>query len=364
MMYDNQKILTSVDRIIAMGLKISGELVKVALLSALEKVKETKENKVGLTNLKNLLKSKEELGVIKLNKENLPEFKKKAKALGVVFSSISIKDNNEVKIMYKTRQTNQVKECLSEILEQQQANKLDEIQEKAVYDSINKNMDFPSPDDGLYRHSINNIDNEKSIALSSLLLASNIKNEIAVTNINDDNTFNVNYIVSEKDKDRVTEILEANKDKSIEELANMLRPQIINPNAIGLDKYGVNADIKKYQDKWGKERETFSMSLGDKVVNHALEDKHYSTISDTLERLYFTKDQIEELKLEDPFIQERVKKEEYYEKVLNKSNKGKEPLDNLIKKAEKVKEDRKDQAIEKMLEATSKKLTKSKGVER
>lgn len=116
----------------------------------------------------------------------------------------------------------------------------------------------------------------------------------------------------------------------------MLRPQIINPSAIGLDKYGVNVDIKKYQDKWGKERETFSMSLGDKVVNHALEDKHYSTITDNLERLHFSQDQIEELKKEDPFVQDRVKKEEYYEKVLNKSNEGKEPLDNLINKAEKI----------------------------
>ena len=98
------------------------------------------------------------------------------------------------------------------------------------------------------------------------------------------------------------------------------------------------------------------MSLGDKVVNHALEDKHYSTIADNLERLHFSQDQIEELKKEDPFVQDRVKKEEYYEKVLNKSNEGKEPLDNLINKAEKIKQDRKDQAIEEMLEKVAKKV--------
>lgn len=367
MMYNNSQVVNQALMIgMNMGMKIGGEIAKAVLLTALEKVKETKENKTGLTSLKNLLKSKEELGVVKINKDNLPEFKKRAKKLGVIFASIGSKDSNEVKIMYKTRQTNQVKECLMEMLEHEQANKLDELQEKSVYDSIDKNMDFPSPDDKLYRHTVDNMTNEKSTMLSDLLKRNGINNDISIVGINEDDTFKLNFIADEKNKDKVMEILEVNKDKSIEELANMLRPQIINPNAIGLDKYGVNVDIKKYEDKWGKEKETFSMSLGDKVVNHALEDKHYSTITDTLERLYFSQNQIEELKKEDPFVQDRVKKEEYYEKVLNKSNEGKEPLDNLINKAEKIKEERKDEATEKMLESMFKKATKgkNKGAER
>ena len=367
-MYESSQISNQTihiaSKVLETGAKIGEELAKAVLLTALEKVKETKENKTGLTTLKNLLKSKEELGVIKINKDNLQEFKEKAKSLGVAFASIGSQDSNEVKIMYKTRQTNQVKECLMEMLEHEQANKLDEIQEKSVYDSIDKNMDFPSPDDRLYRHTVDNMTNEKSTMLSDLLKRNGINNDISIIGINEDDTFKINFITSEKNKDRVTEILEANKDKSIEELANMLRPQIINPSAIGLDKYGVNVDIKKYQDEWGKERETFSMSLGDKVVNHALEDKHYSTIADNLERLHFSQDQIEELKKEDPFVQDRVKKEEYYEKVLNKSNEGKEPLDKLIKKAEAVKEEKITQAIEEMLKAMNKKLSKCKGVER
>ena len=132
-MYESSQISNQTihiaSKVLETGAKIGGEIAKTVLLTALEKVKETKENKTGLTTLKNLLKSKEELGVIKINKDNLQEFKEKAKSLGVAFASIGSQDSNEVKIMYKTRQTNQVKECLMEMLEHEKANKLDEIQE-------------------------------------------------------------------------------------------------------------------------------------------------------------------------------------------------------------------------------------------
>ena len=143
MMYDNSQVYNQTMhiamKVLETGAKLGGEIAKTVLLTALEKVKETKENKTGLTILKNLLKSKEELGVIKINKDNLPEFKSKAKKLGVTFASISSENSNEVKIMYKTRQTNQVKECLMEMLEHEQANKLDEIQENSTMVNQSKN---------------------------------------------------------------------------------------------------------------------------------------------------------------------------------------------------------------------------------
>ena len=49
------------------------------------------------------------------------------------------------------------------------ANKLDDIQEKEAYDSINKHLDFPGVYDGYTRHKISNINNEKATALSELL---------------------------------------------------------------------------------------------------------------------------------------------------------------------------------------------------
>ena len=277
MMYDSSQVYNQTMhiamKVLETGAKLGGEIAKTVLLTALEKVKETKENKTGLTILKNLLKSKEELGVIKINKDNLPEFKSKAKKLGVTFASISSENSNEVKIMYKTRQTNQVKECLMEMLEHEQANKLDEIQENSTmvnqsknneeankldtiqenttYSELNNHLDFPGVNDGYYRQEIKNTTNEESNKLSEDLKAKGIENDIVVTRVNDDNTFNILLRINEKEKDKVKDIIN------------------------------------------GKE-----------------------------------------VKLE----------------------KGKEPLDNLINKAEKIKEERKNEAIEKMLEATINKI--------
>ena len=62
MMYNNSQVVNQALMIgMNMGMKIGGEIAKTVLLTALEKVKETKENKTGLTSLKNLLKSKDEV---------------------------------------------------------------------------------------------------------------------------------------------------------------------------------------------------------------------------------------------------------------------------------------------------------------
>ena len=250
-MYESSQISNQTihiaSKVLETGAKIGEELAKAVLLTALEKVKETKENKTGLTTLKNLLKSKEELGVIKINKGNLQEFKEKAKSLGVAFASIGSQDSNEVKIMYKTRQTNQVKECLMEMLEHEQANKLDEIQEnntmnyqnknnesanklddiqeKEAYDSINKHLDFPGVNDGYYRQEIKNTTNEESNKLSEDLKAKGIENDIVVTRVNDDNTFNIILRVNEKEKDKVKDIIngkEVKLEKGKEPLDNLI----------------------------------------------------------------------------------------------------------------------------------------------
>lgn len=354
-MYDDSTVL---NQFLLQGMKIGGELAKTALLAALEKIKENKQNRVGLISLEELLKSKDELGLIKISKEKMLEFEKSAKELGVVFASVRSKDSDEVKILYKCNQVNQVKECLAEMLEHEAGNNLDEMQEKAVYDAMDENLDFPGVNDGYYRHEVDNMTNEKSIMMSDLLIKNGINNDIVVTEVNEGDTFKINFRVDEKHKDKVMEILETNKNKTVEELSEMLMPTVVNLDEIGLNKYGVEVNIEKYQDKWGKEKETFSMNLGDKTVNHALDEKHYSTISDTLKKLHFSDEQINELKEEDPFVKERVGKEKYYEEQLNKSNKGKECLDDLVKKAsnkakEEVKKNGKSKNLKKTMEKES-----------
>lgn len=280
-MYESSQISNQTihiaSKVLETGAKIGGEIAKTVLLTALEKVKETKENKTGLTTLKNLLKSKEELGVIKINKDNLQEFKEKAKSLGIAFASIGSQDSNEVKIMYKTRQTNQVKECLMEMLEHEKANKLDEIQEnntmnyqnknnesanklddiqeKEAYDSINKHLDFPGVYDGYTRHKISNINNEKATALSELLKKQGVENDIIVLSVNNNNTFNVSFRFKEKDKQKAIGIIADNKYKSIGELNKLIgEPR----------KESLESQINK-AEKIGKEKAAEKSKIANKV---------------------------------------------------------------------------------------------------
>ena len=246
MMYDSNEILRSTvqlaDKVLSTGARLGGELAKAVLLTALEKVRETKENKVGITSLKNLLKSKEELGVIKINRNNLQAFKKQAKGLGITFASIS--NGNDVKIMYKVRQTNQVKECLEEMLEHEQANKLDAFQEKTVYDELNKHLDFRGINDGYYRHEIKEIDNEKSSELSNYFKSQGVENDIVVNSVNENNTFNILFRVKDKDREKLKELLKENKDLTIEEIKDKTK-------ASGNRKESLEVQINK-AEKIGK----------------------------------------------------------------------------------------------------------------
>ena len=277
MMYSNSQVANQALMVgMNMGMKIGGEIAKEVLLTALEKVKETKENKTGLTSLRDLLKSKEELGVVKINKDNLPEFKKRAKTLGVTFASIGSKDSNEVKIMYKARQTNQVKECLMEMLEHEQANKLDEIQENntmnyqnkniesanlldtiqenTTYAQLNEHIDFPSIRDGYYRHEIKNVSNEETTKISEGLKEKGIDNDIVVTSANENNTFNILLRVNEKDKDKVKDFIngkEIKVEKGKEPLDNLIKKA----EKIGKEKAEEKAKSKAIKKAIVKEME-------------------------------------------------------------------------------------------------------------
>lgn len=225
MMYDNRETVNPMLNIgmyaVNTGFKVGGEVAKAMLLVALEKVKETKENKVGLTSLKNLAKSKDELNILSIKKENLDYFKKQCKKVGIPFGAVK-GDGENVKILYKTKDVNLVKDILTDLLQQEKANKLDEFQEKTVYDSISNNMDFKAINDGFHREELKGTTNEKATAIGDILRANNIDNDIVVTGVNEDNTFNIHYKINEKDKDKALKIINTNKDKSIEEILNEL----------------------------------------------------------------------------------------------------------------------------------------------
>lgn len=202
------------------GFKLGGTLAKETLLIVLEKVKETKENKIGLTSVKKLLKSKDELSVVNLGKEHLDFFKREAKRLGVGFASVGDKEADSVKIIYKTKDVNIIKNIMQDILAKAKAESVkEEINDKGLFNLLNK-IDFKEHDEKAYRHEVSNIDKNKALAIKDLLLLKGINNDAVVKNVQDNGKLTLDYKVNEADKEKAIDIIDKNKDKTIEEISN------------------------------------------------------------------------------------------------------------------------------------------------
>lgn len=200
------------------GFKLGGGLAKEVLLATLEKIKENDANKIGLTSLKGLLKSKEELNVVNLSKEHLDFFKRESKKLGIGFSSVTSKDNDMAKIIYKTKDVNLVKNLMAEILEKTKTEKdANNLTEDKLFGILDK-IDFKGNDENIHRYLIPSIEREKASAIKDLLLISGIKNDIVINSIGENNILNVDYKVDLSDKDKTIEIIDSCKGRSIEDI--------------------------------------------------------------------------------------------------------------------------------------------------
>lgn len=215
----NKMVNLGVD-LMGSGFKLGGSLAKETLLLVLEKVKETQENKVGLTSVKKLLKSKDELNVVNLGKEHLDFFKKEAKRLGVGFASIGDKESNGVKVIYKTKDVNIIKSIMQDILDKTKAESIkEEINDKSIFNLLSK-IDFKEHDEKAYRHEVTNIDKNKALAIKDLLSLKGINNDAIVKNVLDNGKLTLDYKVDEADKEKAIDIIDKNKDRTVEEISN------------------------------------------------------------------------------------------------------------------------------------------------
>lgn len=243
-MYDNQN---AANLIVNLGVKLGGELAKQTLLLTLKAIEHHKQNKQyskGMVKLKTLLKSNESLGVININKDSLADFKKACKRSHIQFGSIS--NGEKVKIFYKVSQAEMVKDVLTDILEKEKANKVDEISEKNTstetnnnnavankiddiaesnaYKTIEERLDFETINDENYRFSKENVTNEEATNFKEELEKKGVKTDLVVTAVNEDNTFNVAYKVNKKDKEKAEELFEEKpmKEKNEERLNELV----------------------------------------------------------------------------------------------------------------------------------------------
>lgn len=229
--------------VIEMGVRLGGELAKQTLLLTLKAIEHHKANQKGLVKLKSLLRSNESLGVININKDSLKDFKKACSKSHIQFGSIA--NGDKVKVFYKVSQAEMVKDVLTDILEKEKANKVDEIaennsaaetnnnnlvankqdevDESNAYKTIEEKLDFETINDPNYRYNKENVTNEEATKFKEELEAKGIKTDIVITGVNEDNTFNVAYKINKKDKDKLQDIIEEKPvEKGKERLDNLI----------------------------------------------------------------------------------------------------------------------------------------------
>ena len=145
------------------GIKLTGSAAKNGLLKVLENSKVAKENKGGLIAVKNILSSKDEIQLVKLNKEHLGALKEKAKEYGVSFGCIGSKNQSQVKVIFKASKASLMQEVLKDILEMEKAKKQqmsnDENSKQDVEQEVKENTNDDIKQDDK-KDTKNNVKNE------------------------------------------------------------------------------------------------------------------------------------------------------------------------------------------------------------
>ncbi|MBY7009326.1 DUF3801 domain-containing protein [Clostridium botulinum] len=214
------------------GIKITGKLAKELLNCILEVIKENTKNRTGVMSLKKLVKSNEELQVLKLDKRHLEEFEKRAKDHRIGYAVLNHEEDAEVKIFLKSSQIEIVKSVMEDILKLEKLRKAEmeeKISEKKALESLDK-LDFKEVGEeySLYRHKVENLNVEKIKYIKQNLEAQNIKSDVSIEEYSKE--FNTNpdeliatlqFKVAVPQKDKAVKIIDALKDKSLEELKEL-----------------------------------------------------------------------------------------------------------------------------------------------
>lgn len=209
--------------------KLAGELAKQFLLLLLEKQKERQKTQAGEVPLKRLFKSGEELQTIKIHRSNLEVFRQEAQALGIPYAGILDKEGEEVRIIFKSIQTNLVTQVMKDFVEKS-LNRSEATNSKdMLMSALDKVVDIPKLDEDIYRHEVKDIPMEKVKPIVENLKQQGIVSDIAVKAISDnmetgekDAAATVTFNVAGKDKEKASEIINELKDKTLEELKDII----------------------------------------------------------------------------------------------------------------------------------------------
>ena len=203
-------------KISSKGVKLTGDAAKDALLKILEQQKISKENRGGLTAVKNILASKEEIQLLRLNKEHLELLKEKAKEYGVSFGCIGQKEQEQVKIIFKASKVQLMQEVLKDIVEIEKFNKQQAANNEILKeDIIDKVLDFDYLGEDNYRRMVKEKDVDKLISIKE-----SAKHEVKDIEILMDGQGNFYFKCSGKYKEKLDKIVDELDKKDLDEIIN------------------------------------------------------------------------------------------------------------------------------------------------
>lgn len=196
------------------GVKVTGTGAKSLLLKSLESHRFKKENEGGLIAAKRILSSKDEIQLLRLNKNHLEQLKERAKEYGISFACIGQKDQEQVKVIFKANKANLMQEVLKDILEFEKFNKQNEgnnIKE----DAIDKTMDFDYMGEDKYRKVVKETDLDKLREIKE-----KHKDDIKELDILIDDEGRFYFKCNAEDKDKLDKVIDELEKKDLDEIIN------------------------------------------------------------------------------------------------------------------------------------------------
>ncbi len=191
------------------GLKLGKNTVQKLLKTLAEGNNVTKEGKEAI---KELTKEDKPLSMTKIKQKDLKEFKKQCKKLGVSFVTMKDSRSDTLTVFFKEEERAKLEKIIDKM--EEIANKKDEIEEKKIFDLMT-NLNFKQIDKNVYAQE-QVMSAEQVASMKQELEKKNIKSDVVVTEVIDDNRYRVEFRVAPKDKEKVKKPLSQLIDNAIE----------------------------------------------------------------------------------------------------------------------------------------------------
>ena len=204
-LYVEVKTLEMAMALVKEGFKLGGGLAKAGLLLALDKVKENKRNKAGLVSLKELLRGEDGVSSFTVKDTMRDGLENQFTEMGIKYGCVENTDSKEVRFFIEDRRLSLVKSVLEDMVKNEEALIKRENTIKSFVESVkDESIDIKDINDNEvnYRHKVENIDKDTALILKDELTKNDIKSEVVITGINQDNSLNLEYKVKAEHKEK------------------------------------------------------------------------------------------------------------------------------------------------------------------